>query len=76
MIELPLNVDELAIVFGYKNRRGVNRAIRMGSFPVPTFVSETGQRMAHRDHVNAYLERKKAEAEQEWRDDFDEEWSA
>ena len=62
MSGMPLNADELAHVFGYKNRRGVNRAVREGTFPIPTFT-QNGQRFAHADHVNDYLTEKKAEAE-------------
>lgn len=64
MYGAPLNADELAVVFGYKNKRGVNRAVRMGTFPVPTYT-HNGRRFAHADHVNEWLEEKKAEAEEE-----------
>ncbi len=62
MFGAPLNADELASVFGFRNKRGVNRAVRLGRFPIPTYVHE-GRRFAHADHVNDWLERKKAEAE-------------
>lgn len=61
----PLNASELAIIFGYKNKRGVNRAARIGLLPVPTYM-HNGLRFAHADHVNAWLELKKIEAETEF----------
>lgn len=62
MFGAPLNVDELAIIFGFANKRGVNRAVRLGLFPVPTYMY-LGKRFAHPDHVNEWMERKKLEAE-------------
>jgi len=67
MFGAPLDVNELAVVFGFKNKRGVNRAVRMGLFPVPTYTYQ-GRRFAHADHVNAWLARKKAEAEADFSD--------
>lgn len=61
----PLDAAMLAKVFGYANRRGITRAIRMGTFPVPTYKFN-GKRFAHAEHVNAFLDRKKAEAEEEY----------
>jgi len=66
----PLNADQLAIVFGYKNKRGVNRAVRMGMLPIPTYMHD-GRRFAHVDHVNQWLDRKKAEAEKEFEESWD-----
>ncbi len=65
MSGMPLDADELAAIFGYRNRRGVNRDVRRGVFPVPTY-QYNGQRFAHADHVNEWLERKKAEAQAEF----------
>ncbi len=62
---MPLNADELAEVFGYRNKRGVNRAVRQGKFPIPTYI-HNGKRFAHPKHVNDWLEKKKAEAEQDF----------
>lgn len=67
----PFTASELAVIFGYKNKRGVNRACRMGTFPIPTY-SFQGRRFAHADHVNAWLDRKKQEAQEE----FDESWDS
>lgn len=65
MSALPLSADELALVFGFKNKRGVNRAIRNGTFPIPTYMHE-GRRFAHGHHVHEWLETKKREAEEEF----------
>ncbi len=62
---IPLSADELAAVFGYTSKRGVNRAIRLGTFPIPTFI-QNGRRFAHADHVYKYLAEKKVEAESEF----------
>lgn len=59
----PLNADELAVIFGYRNKRGLNRAARLGMLPIPTYIFD-GRRFAHADHVNEWLERKKQEAEE------------
>lgn len=61
MTGLPLDANELAVVFGYKNKRGVNRAVRTGMFPIPTYSFE-GRRYAHPDHVQDWLDLKKREA--------------
>lgn len=60
-----LDTEELAVIFGYRSRRGVLRAVRMGTFPIPTFVHR-GRRFAHIDHVKAFFEVKKQEAEEEF----------
>jgi len=65
MFGAPLNADEMAEVFGYFNRRGVNRDIRLGVFPIPTYTYR-GRRFAHPDHVNEWMVRKKAEAETDY----------
>ncbi len=67
MFGAPLNADELAEVFGYRNRRGVNWAVRRGTFPVPTYM-HNGKRFAHPDHVNTWMERRKVEAEHDFTD--------
>lgn len=66
----PLDASKLAQVFGFANRRGVNRAIRNGTLPVPTY-SFNGKRFAHPEHVNKWLDGKKAEAVDEfgWMDE-------
>ena len=64
MFGAPLDANDLAIVFGYANKRGVNRAVRLGMFPIPTY-SHNGRRFAHADHVNVWLEGKKQEAQAE-----------
>ena len=56
---------ELAVVFGYKNKRGLNRAARTGLLPIPTYMYD-GRRFAHADHVNEWLEMKKLEAEEDF----------
>ena len=66
----PLGPNELAEVFGYANRRGVNTAILRGTFPVPTY-KHNGHNFAHADHVNEWLEMKKLEAELAWMDGED-----
>ena len=63
MLDAPLNVDELAVVFGFRNKRGVNRAVRLGTFPIPTYTNHEGRRFAHPDHVNDWMMKKKAKAE-------------
>ena len=68
MFGAPLDASELAVIFGYKNKRGLNRAARVGILPIPTYMFD-GRRFAHADHVNEWLERKKQEA----RAEFDEE---
>jgi hypothetical protein len=68
MFGAPLDASELAVIFGYKNKRGLNRAARVGILPIPTYMFD-GRRFAHADHVNEWLERKKQEAQAE----FDEE---
>ena len=62
---VPLDASELASVFGYRNKRGLNRAARMGMLPIPTYM-HNGLRFAHVDHVNAWLDKKKLEAEAEF----------
>ena len=69
MFGAPLNAGELAIIFGYKNKRGLNRAARIGLLPIPTYMHD-GRRYAHPDHVNEFLEKKKREAEQEFEDSW------
>ena len=66
----PFNADELAVIFGYRNKRGVNRACRLGIFPIPTY-SYDNRRFAHADHVNEWLDAKKAEAEKEFQESWD-----
>ncbi len=63
MFGAPLNADELAVVLGFRNRRGVNRALLLGTFPIPTYLNHEGRRFAHPEHVNDWMEKKKAEAE-------------
>ncbi len=62
MFGAPLDANELAVIFGFRNKRGVNRAVRLGTFPIPTYMHE-GRRFGHPDHVNEWLVMKKAEAE-------------
>lgn len=68
MYGAPLDANELAVIFGYRNKRGVNRDIRRGVFPVPTYT-HNGRRFAHADPVNAWLEEKKRQAQLEY-DEF------
>jgi len=65
MFGAPLNAEELAAVFGFRNKRGVNRAVRLGVFPIPTYMHK-GRRFAHPDHVNTWMEKKKIEAENDF----------
>ncbi len=65
MSGVPLDASELAAVFGYKNKRGLNRAARLGMLPIPTYMHD-GRRFAHADHVNEWLHKKKLEAESDF----------
>lgn len=65
MYGAPLDANDLAIVFGYANKRGVNRDVRRGVFPVPTYM-HNGRRFAHADHVNEWLDRQKQIAQAEY----------
>ncbi len=65
MFGAPLDASELAVVFGYANKRGVNRAVRLGMFPVPTYMYNN-RRFAHADHVNEWLGRQKQIAQAEY----------
>ena len=55
-----MELDELEIIFGYKNRLALNHAIRVGRFPVPTFIM-ADRRVAHVDVVQEYFARQKRE---------------
>ena len=61
----PFNATELARIFGYKNKRGLNRAARLGILPIPTYMYN-GLRFASAEHVNVWQEEKKVEAESEF----------
>ena len=68
MREEPYNVEELATIFGYASRRGVNRAVLLNIFPVPTY-KQNGHNFAHADHVAGWLDERKQEAELAWMDE-------
>ena len=53
-----LELDELMEIFEYPNKRSIRRAIRLGSFPVPTFEL-AGRTVAHVDVIDAYFEGKR-----------------
>ena len=56
-----LDLEELAALFGYVNRRAVVRAIRLEKFPIPTYEIIPGRVVADAHVVNEYFERKRQE---------------
>jgi len=56
-----LELDELQEIFEYSSRRQLNRAIRLGRFPIPLFTFH-GRRVAHSDAVDLFFEEKKKQA--------------
>jgi len=59
-----LELDELVETFGYQNIRAAKRAIRLGTFPIPTFTL-AGRVVAHVDAVAKLFEEKKKETMQQ-----------
>ena len=59
-----LELDELVEIFEYTNVRAAKRALRLGSFPVPTFTL-AGRVVAHKDVVERLMERMRIEALEE-----------
>jgi hypothetical protein len=55
-----LEFDELVELFGYRNERAARRALRLGKFPVKTFLL-AGRTVAHVDVVNGYFDLEKQE---------------
>lgn len=51
-----LEMDELMVLFGYKNLRALRAAIRDGRFPIKLF-GLAGRRVASVKVVNVYFER-------------------
>lgn len=56
-----LELDELVEIFEYTNVRAARRAIRLETFPVPTFEL-AGRTVAHADAVDLFMKRKRDEA--------------
>lgn len=59
-----LEFEELVEIFEYKNERAARRALRLGTFPVPTFEL-AGRTVAHVDSIDLFF-KKKAEEGIEW----------
>lgn len=55
-----MELDELQEIFGYKNRRALQHALRTGKFPVATFEM-ADRTVAHVEVVAKYFEQKKQE---------------
>ena len=56
-----VNLDDLTILFQYKNREGTRRACRRGTIPVHTFKIK-GQWVAERETVKAFFRHQREEA--------------
>tara|TARA_S200000501_G_scaffold183263_1_gene172624 strand:- start:2124 stop:2381 length:258 start_codon:yes stop_codon:yes gene_type:complete len=60
-LERPFyTMEELANVFGYKNKNSLDMAIRRGSLEVPTYKC-AGRRVADKQVVAAYFQERRAE---------------
>lgn len=59
MTAVTLDLDELTVLFGYKNRRALVRAIKNDKFPVPTYEISPNNLVADAQVVNEYFERKR-----------------
>ena len=58
MTNLPyMELEEVAVLLGYKNRRAAVRAIKNGKFEIPTYEL-AGRRVANVAVVNKYFEEK------------------
>ena len=58
---LPIyDLDELAEIFEYPNRRSINTALRTGALPIQMFVLR-GKRVCHVAVVEKYFENMKEE---------------
>ena len=56
---LPIfELNELAEIFEYKNKRALQHAMRQGTFPIPTFKIPpiTGRVVAHQAVVERYFD--------------------
>jgi hypothetical protein len=61
---LPIfEIDELIEIFGYKNKRAIQHAMRQGNFPIRTFKVPpiTGRVVVHQAVVERYFETMKEE---------------
>ena len=62
MSEMPyLLIEDLTVLFGYKNKESALRAISRGTFPVST-QKIAGRRVADREMVREYFRRLRAES--------------
>jgi hypothetical protein len=52
-----LEFDELVEIFGYVNERAARRALRLGTFPIPTFEL-AGRTVAHIDVLKKFFDEK------------------
>lgn len=52
-----LEFDELVEIFGYVNERAARRAVRLGTFPIPTFEL-AGRTVAHIDVLKKFFDEK------------------
>ena len=60
-VDLPIiELDQMTEIFGYKNIRATQHAIRRGTFPIKTFKL-VGRTVAHAGLVDTFFERMKAE---------------
>lgn len=53
-----LNSDELQILFGYRHKENMFRAIQQGTFPVPTYLLNR-RRVADREVVRMFFEERR-----------------
>ena len=64
-ITLPyMELEEVSVLLGYKNRRAAVRAIKNGKFEVPTYEL-AGRRVANTAVVKKFFEEKSEEGELE-----------
>lgn len=58
---LYIELDTLALLFGYKNKETARKAIYSGAFPVATYKLR-GSWVADKEAVKEFFRRKRAEA--------------
>lgn len=65
-----LEFDELVEIFGYVNERAARRAVRIGTFPIPTFEL-AGRTVAHIDVLKKFFDEKYDEGVSSLKDRYD-----
>jgi hypothetical protein len=67
-----LEFDELVEIFGYVNERAARRALRLGTFPIPTFEL-AGRTVAHVDVLDKFFKEKYDEGVKDLKDRYGDE---